>query len=520
MILIIVIETARRTTGMVFPLMILLSSLYVFLGHYIPGYWGHSFLNIESVFTHIYLTSDAVWGFMTGLSATVVASFIIFGSFLLSSGAGETMVDLAKRIAGKYVGGPAKVAVVSSAFFSMISDSPMANVATTGSFTIPMMKKLGYSNEFAGGVESVASTGGILTPPVMGATGFIMAEFLGISYTQVIIAAAIPAFLFYLSVFMGTHFQSVKLNLKPIPSSELPSYKNILVFSRMFNLVVPILTLLYTLFKGYSLFFVGTSAAVMVLVTFIFSDLNIKNIKSRLVKIPGFFERAGKAMLLIPAVLVSANIFLFMLNFTGLSLKFSQIVMSQGESFPIIYLLILIALLVMVLGCGLPVIAAYIMGVTVAIRGLSSLGIDPLAAHLFILYYSIIAGITPPFCPTVYVGAAIAQSDWLKTAWVSMKLAPTFYLMPFIFVFDNSLIMMGDTSVIIKNFITAAIGVILISGANMKYFITHNTFLESAGLLLAGLLMVIPGTYSDFIGILLGAIVIFVQTKRNKKVMV
>lgn len=512
----VILESARRTVGWAFPILVALGFIYTIWGNYIPGYWGHPPLTNSLILTLLYLSPEAVWGFMTGLSATYIAIFIIFGSLLLSAGGGQTFVDLSKILAGRFLGGPAKVAVIASGAFAMISGSPMANVATTGSFTIPMMKRLGYSSEFAAGVESTASTGGILTPPIMGAAGFVMAEFLGIPYLKVIIAAAIPAFLFYVAVFMGVHFQSVKLNLKPIPKDDLPSIKSILTFSKMGGVFVPIITLLYMLFKGYSLTLVGTSASIAILVIYIFSDLSFQNIKSRLLEIPSMFAKAGKAIIIIVPVLVSANMFLFLLNHTGLNLKFSTFILSLsgGNLFTI---LLLVGILVMILGCGLPVTAAYIMGVTVAGPALIKLGIHPMAAHLFILYYSIIAGITPPVCPTVYVGAAIAQSDWLKTAWVAIRLAPILYIMPFVFVFDNTYIMIGSPWLIIYNVLTATLGVIIIASGTMGQFFRRCNNLERIVLALAGILVLLPGYLMDVIGISITAFIIFMQILQNRR---
>jgi len=516
--IIVVFEAARRTAGWAFPILAAAVLAYTLWGQYIPSYWGHPPLGLPNILTRIYLSPDAMWGFMTGLSATYIAMFVIFGSFLLASGAGQTFVDLAKCLAGKFIGGPAKVAVVSSGFFSMMSGSPMANVATTGSFTIPMMKKLGYSPEFAGGVEATASTGGILTPPIMGAAGFIMAEFLGIPYLKVIIAAAIPAFLFYVAAFMGIHFRAVKLNLKPVPREERPPLKSVLVPSRVIGVTLPVGVLLYMLIRGYSLTLVGTSACMAVLLTYIFSNLSQEGIKQRLRNMPHIFEKAGRAIIIIPPVLVSANIILFLLDFTGLNLKFSTFVLSLSGGY-LITILLLVGILVMILGCGLPVTAAYVMGVTVAAPALIELGVLPLAAHLFILYYSIIAGITPPVCPTVYVAVALAKSNWLKTAWVAMRLAPLLYLMPFIFVFDNTFIMVGPPWAILLNVSAATIGAIVLSGGIMGQLVTKCSIPGRLVLLASGVLLLLPaGYWANLLGGALAAIILIKQLRQKKKV--
>jgi len=513
--ILIVLESARRVAGLAFPILVFLGFLYALYGHYIVGYWGHPKISMSYMLSLIYLSPDAIWGFMTGLSATYIALFVIFGSLLLSCGGGQTLVDLSKIIAGKLIGGPAKVAVIASAAFSMISGSPMANVATTGSFTIPMMKRLGYPSEFAGGVESAASTAGILTPPIMGAAAFIMAEFLQIPYLKVCISAAIPAFLFYLSVFMGVHFQSLKLNLKSIPEKDIPNIREVFTLPKMAGVFLPIIVLLFLLFRGYSLSLVGTCASLSILIVYLFSDFHYKNIYRRLFEIPRIFAEAGKAVIIMAPVLTSANILLFLLDHTGINLKFSNFVMSMSGG-NLFVILLLTGVLVMILGCGLPATAAYVLGVTVAVPSLVKLGINPISIHLFILYYSIIAGITPPVCPTVYVGAAIAQSNWLKTAWVTMKLAPLLYIMPFVFVFDPTYIMIGSTGVIIYNVIMATVGVIIMESGLMGHLINKCNIFERITLFIAGILLLIPGGSIDLIGIIISSLIIIGQIFKKK----
>jgi TRAP transporter 4TM/12TM fusion protein len=507
---IIVLESGRRTIGWVFPILTALFLVYSIWGHYIPGRYGHPYIPTSTILQYLYLSPNGIWGFMTGLSATYIALFVVFGSLLLHTGGGKTFIDLALLIAGRFRGGPAKVAVVASGFFAMMSGSPMANVATTGSFTIPLMKKLGYSSHFAGGVESAASSGGILTPPIMGGAAFIMAEFLGIPYLKVITAAAIPAFLFYLTAFMGVHFQSVKLNLKPVPKPELPPLKSTVTVSRMLGLVLPIATLLYLLVRGYSLSLVASSACMVILVTYVFSDFSLHNIKKRLLGLPSILEAAGKTVIGLVPILVSANIVLFLLNFTGLDLKFSNTVMGLGRASTFMSLL-MTGILVMILGTGLPTTAAYVLGILVAAPMLKSWGLLPLASHLFILYYSLLATITPPVCPTVFVAIGIAESDWLKTAWVAIRLAPLLYLMPFLFVFDNSFLLLGPVWPIILKIVTATAGAVVLSSGTMGYLLTKCNIIERLVLVASGLLLLLPGWQTDLIGI---AIVIVMAGKQ------
>lgn len=499
----VILETGRRTVGWVFPLLTALAFMYVLWGHYIPGHFGHAYMARSMIFRELYLSADGLWGFVTGLSATYIALFIIFGALLLHSGGGKTFIDLAMLVGGRFRGGAAKVAVLASGFFAMISGSSSANVATTGSFTIPMMKKLGYSPEFAGGVESAASTGGMLTPPVMGATAFIMAELLSVSYLKVVIAAVIPASLYYFTIFMGVHFQSVKLNLKPVPREELPPWRSILTVSRMSGILLPIGVLLYTLFKGYSLTFVGSSACFSLLLIYILSGRSLRGILERLRNIPSLLENGGKALVTIMPVLVCASMIIFLLNFAGLDFKFSTMFMSIGGANLFIGLL-LTGVLVMILGTGLPLTPAYMIGITVAGPMLINWGILPMAAHLFIVYYGSLSNITPPVCTAVFVASSIAKADFLKIAWAAMRLAPMLYIVPFLFVWDNTFIMIGSPWSILLNVGTAMLGAALLSSSVMGYLVTKCKIWERLALAASGTLLLVPTWQTDLWGWVLG----------------
>ena len=512
----IMLEATRRTIGWALSIVAATAFLYALLGQYIPGYWAHPGFALSNICTHLYLSADGMWGFMTGLSATYIAMFIIFGSLLLASGAGETLVEIAKYLTGRFRGGPAKVAILSSGFFAMISGSPTANVATTGAFTIPMMKKLGYKPEFAAGVEAAASSAGVLTPPIMGAAGFIIAEILGVTYLKVVIAAAIPAYLFYVAAFMGVHFQAVRLDLKPLPKEEIPAASSILIPSKMTTLVIPIGILLYMLIKGYSLMLVGTSACVAVLITYVISGFSIEAIKRRIIRVPSMLEKAGRTLVIIPAILVTAQMLLFFLEYTGLNLKFSIFVMSMGTEL-LLNKLILLGILVMVLGTGLPVSAAYLLGYSVAGTALVELGLLPMSIHLFILYYAVMANLTPPLCPAVYVASTIAGSNWLKSAGVALKLSPLLYLMPFIFVFDPTFIMIGAPAHILINVLTATIGAVLMSSGLIGQLVIRCNFLERIASTSSGVLLLLPGYKTDFLGVILICLILIEQMVRSGK---
>ena len=496
----LILEAARRSIGIAFPILTLVALAYALWGHLVPGLLGHAPVSLAVVLEFLYMSPEGIWGFLTGLSARYVAVFIIFGALMVNTGGGRTFIDLTILITGRFRGGPAKVSVVASGFFAMLSGSSGANVATTGAFTFPTMKRLGYSAEFAGGVEAASSTAGVLTPPIMGAAAFIMAELLGIPYLKVAIAAAIPALLFYVAAFMGVHFEAVKKGLAPIPRQDMPPVRSVITWSKMLGLFLPILVLLYMMVNGYSLPLVGASASAAILVLYILRSPH--SIKERLWNLPRIFDASGRTLASIAPMLVAANILYFCLHFTGLDFKLATMASQLAEG-NLVMALVMTGILVMILGCGLPSAAAYILGAIIAAPLLISWGIMPIAAHLFVLYYAVTSNITPPVCPAVFVAAHIAQSNWLRTAWVAMRIAPLIYFMPFVFIFDPSLILIGTPGQILLSVGTAIIGAIVLVSGTMGYFVTRCHIIERLLLAATGLLLVTPILQADIVGVFL-----------------
>jgi TRAP transporter 4TM/12TM fusion protein len=453
---------------------------------------------------------------LTGIAAVYISLFVIFGAILLTSGGGKTLIDLALLLTGRYRGGPAKVAVIASSVFGRLSGSSLANVATTGAFTIPLTKSLGYQPKFAGAVEAVASTGGSIMPPIMGTAAFIMAEFLGIPYLQIIIAAFVPAILFYTSVFMGVHFQAVKLDLKPVPAEQRPKRKDILTYPRISCLAIPVGVLMFFLARGYSLSMVGGTTCTAAILAYIFSDVSWNNMKERLRRMLPCLEAGGKALMFLTPVLVCANIVLGLLIGTGLIMKFSHLLVSFGQE-NLWLSLGIVALLVMILGTGLPATASYVIGVAVGASLLIGWGILPLAAHLFIFYFSRVAVITPPVCAAVFIASSIAQSEWLPTGITAVKLAPLLYLMPFIFVGDNTFLLMGPIPLILLNVSSAIFGVIILASGIIGQFIVKNKRYERLAMIAAGLFLLTPGWQLDLLGAILSAAVIARQILQRRK---
>ncbi|MGC8811262.1 MAG: TRAP transporter permease [bacterium] len=521
--ILLTLEASRRTIGLLFPFLTLLFILYALLGPYIPEIpliggslvnWGHRGFSLTYIIQIMFLSDQGLWGFVTGISATIVAMFIIFGAFILFTGGGETFIDLALWFTGRFYGGAAKVAVVASGFFGMISGSAVANVATTGTFTIPMMKRLKYGNEFAGAVEATASSGGQITPPIMGAGAFIMAEILEISYLKVAICAAIPAYLYYLGCFSAVHFESVKRNLGRVPSSEIKPIRAILKPSRSVPLLIPIFILLGFLLQGYTpetSAFWAIAAAV-----FLYLFSSPQDMRPRAARLLKGMEDGGRSMIKVVPLLVCANIIISLINITGIGVKLSEFILAiAGDN--TFLALVLAAIVTLILGMGVPTTAAYLLAAAVIAPSLKNMGFEAIAVHLFIFYFAILSAITPPVCAAVYVGAGIAQADWLKTAWIAMRLALVEYIIPFIFIYNTSLLFLGPWQTILTSFLTATIGVAMIGCATMGYLAGPlNVFMRLA-ILVGSTMCITPGYKSDLAGLSILGLIYAYQKIRARK---
>ncbi|GHV53312.1 C4-dicarboxylate ABC transporter [Deltaproteobacteria bacterium] len=510
----VVFLATKRLIGWAIPLLALLALVYALYGPIFPGIWKHSGISIRYVIEVLYLSDRGLWGLVTGISATIIATFMIFGTVLFSTGGGKAFMDLACWLTGNSYGGAAKLASVASGLFGMISGSAAANVATTGAFTIPLMKRLGYAPEFAGGVESSASSGGQIMPPIMGAAAFIMAEILSMSYSSLALAAIIPSLLFYLGVLCAVHFESKKLNYTGIPRSEIPHIRDILAPGNSLPVFLPIGVLMVYFFMGYT----PVSCALRALVVAVVFYLGIapREYKQRIKTLFNGLAEASKDMLSIIALIACAQILLAMIGLTGVGVKFTNIIISVGAS-NILLAGICAMIGTMILGMGLPTVAAYLLAAAVMGPALVRLGVEPIAAHFFIFYYSIFAGITPPVCGTVYIGASIAGANWLKTAWVAIRLSMGAYIVPFMFLYSPALLLVGTTSEIITCAITASIGVFCMAAGGMGYMLTRANILERAMFFGGGLLLIDPGTTTDIIGAGLVITTVLIQIWKQRK---
>ncbi|MCC8193105.1 MAG: TRAP transporter fused permease subunit [Deltaproteobacteria bacterium] len=513
----IVFYVTQRLIGWAIPLLSLFAVAYALFGPYFPGIWKHSGVSLNYIMEVLFLSDRGLWGLVTGISATIIAMFMIFGAVLFTTGGGKAFMDLATCITGNSYGGAGKLAAVASGLFGMISGSAAANVATTGAFTIPLMKRLGYAPEFAGGVESSASSGGQIMPPIMGAAAFIMAEILAMSYSKLALAAIIPSVLFYFGVILAIHFESKKMNYRGIPREEIPPFREVIHYKNSLAVFVPIGVLLVFFFMGYT----PVSCAMRALGAAVILYLGVapNEWKHRVkVLIDGLAE-ASKDMLSVIALIACAQVLLAMIGLTGVGVKFTNLIIAVGGSN--IFLAGVCAMLgTMLLGMGLPTVAAYLVAAAVMAPALIKLGVEPIAAHFFIFYYSIFAGITPPVCGTVFIGATIAGANWVKTAWVAMRLSLGAYIVPFMFLVSPALLLVGTTGEIVHCAITATLGVFAMSAGGMGYLLTRASILERLILFIGGLLMVEPNILTDTIGGALFALAIGIQVykwSRKKK---
>ncbi len=517
--ILLVLEAGRRTVGILFPILTIIFILYALIGQYIPDipivgkyleYWGHRGFSFRHVIQVMYLSDQGLWGFVTGISSTLVAVFIIFGGFLLATGAGEHFIDTAVWTTGRFYGGGAKVSIVASGFFGMLSGSAVANVATTGNFTIPLMKRLKYGNEFSGAVEATASAGGQITPPIMGAGAFLMAELLEMPYIQVAVCAVIPAFLYYLSILSAVYFESLKRGFGRVPEEDIKTFREIIRPSKSIPLFIPIIILVALMLSGRTPETSAFWAIFAFTVLFIFATLAPVEIRQRFIKLYSGISRIGLSLVKVVPLLVCANVIVSLISLTGIGVNASELIMSiSGQS--VILALLLAALVTLMLGMGIPTPAAYLLGASVLAPSLVSLGYHPVACHMFIFYFAILSALTPPVCAGVYVAAGIAGGDWIKTAWLAIRLGLITYILPFIFLTNISLLSLGTTWQVLWAVLTASIGAVMISGGTMGYFFGKPGIAIRLLLVLAAVLCFKYSYLYSFTGIGMGLCIVFYQ---------
>ena len=506
--LILIFEGGRRACKNL-AILGLIFLLYNFLGMFIPGELGHVGFSVKRVLNHMIWGSQGIFGIGIGVSATYIFLFVLFGSYLKYSGFSQFINDIALTMVGRSAGGPAKVAVLASALLGMINGSAIANVATTGTITIPMMKKTGYKKEFAAAVEAVASTGGQFAPPIMGAVGFVMAEFMGVSYTAVLLAACIPAFLYYLTLLFAVHFEAKRLGLSGLSKENIPNA--LLVLKKQGHLAIPLVVLISLLSVGFTPLF---AAVVSIFATIAASWLRKETRMTWSIIVQATVEGSRSAI----AVGMSCaiiGVIIGTVSLTGLGLNFGYImlrVVGEGQLYLAGFMVMLMSI---VLGMGVPGVAAYVIVSTVSVPVLIQAGAIPMAAHLFCLIYACLSNITPPVAMSSYVASGIADSDQTKTSLIAVKLGLTGFILPFFFL-DNPILLLGsaaDTPLLltIRAVLTSSIGVIALSSGLQGFLFLKLSIIERFLLVIAGLLFIETRLSTDIIALLMFLAIIVIQ---------
>ncbi|MCQ4725475.1 TRAP transporter permease [Anaerotignum faecicola] len=500
-------EAARRACGSL-AVLALVFLAYNFLGPLIPGELGHVGFSLKRVLSHMFWGSQGIFGVGIGVSATYIFLFVVFGAYLKYSGFSQFINDIALTLVGRSPGGPAKVAVLASALLGMINGSAIANVATTGTITIPLMKQTGYKPEFAAAVEAVASTGGQFAPPIMGAVGFVMAEFLGVSYTKVMLAACIPAFLYYLTLLFAVHFEAKKLGLKGLSKENIPNAVKVL--KERGHLLIPLIVLMVMMFMGYTPLF----AAVFATFATVAASWLRKDTRMYPSTIIAATVEGARGAVSVGVSCVIIGIIIGTVSLTGLGLNFGYIVLRIVGENQLVLGGVMVMVMSIILGMGVPGVAAYVIVATVAVPVLVDVGAMPMAAHMFCLIYACLSNITPPVAMSSYVASGIANSNQTKTSLIAVKLGLTGFILPFFFL-DNPLLLIGTSEAgtleIAQAVITASLGVIALSAALQGMLFDKCSFIERAMLLVAAVLAIDPNGFTDLIAVGLFAVVIIFQ---------
>jgi len=493
----IVLEATRRVIGLALPLTAVAFLIYAI---------GFTRITPQVLMEQLYFSTEGIFGSTLGVSASYVMLFVLFGSFMERSGTGQLFMDFSMSLTGHTAGGPGKVAIVSSALFGTVSGSAVANVMVDGPITIPLMKRTGFRPPFAAAVEAVASTGGQIMPPVMGAAAFVMAEFLAVPYAQVALWAAIPALLYYVSLFFAVHFDAKRYKLAGVPKSELPRFFRVMAVRG--HLFVPILVVLVGLILGYSAPLCALAGALTCIPMALLrastrGGIGWRNVFDALVD-------GARNTLSVAMACACAGIVIGCVTITGLGITFTQFVIVLAQS-SLVAALVLTAVAGIVLGMGMPTTPSYIVMVSLLVPAIIKLGAIPPAAHMFAFYFAILSAITPPVALAVFAAAGLAKSDLWANGWQAVRIAAATYIVPFMFVFEPSLMLIGDWFESLTSSASAVVGVMCLAAGLQGYLLREARWWERAVLVAAALLLIKPGYISDAIGLVLLAAVVFSQ---------
>ena len=493
----LVIEATRRVIGWALPI-----TAIIFLAY------GLFFVQVEPerLLDQLYMTTEGIFGTTLGVSAAYVIVFVLFGSFMERSGTGQLFMDFALSLTGHTAGGPGKVSVVSSSLFGTISGSAVANVMVDGPITIPLMKRTGFKPSFAAAVEATASTGGQIMPPIMGAAAFVMAEFLAVSYFQVTIWATLPAVLYYVAVFFAVHFEAKRTGLMGVPKSELPRLGRVMI--ERGHLFVPILIILGGMIAGYSAPLCALVGAVFCLPMALLRAGTRAGIGWR--SIWDALEDGARNALAVALACACAGIVIGTIALTGLGIVFTQLVIALAQN-SLVLALVMTMIAGIILGMGMPTTPAYIVMVSLLVPAIIKLGVIAPAAHMFAFYFAIISAITPPVALAVYAAAGLAKADLWESGLAAMRVGAPAFIVPFMFVYEPAIMMIGDWQDIVIAAVTAGVGCICLASGLQAYLLDRLTRWQQAGMIVAALLLIDPGLITDLIGFALGGAILLQQ---------
>lgn len=527
MTVVLVVEAARRVMGWMLPILGLIFLTYPFVSHFnwMPDRLLTRHYTISDIFGQMYLKTEGLYSSAIGASVTFIFLFILFGAFLAKSGMGKLFNDLAMALAGHKQGGPAKVAVISSGFMGSINGTAVANVVGTGSFTIPLMKKIGYDKNFAGAVEASASVGGQILPPVMGASAFIMAETTGVSYGTIALAATLPALLYYLGVLAQVHFRAGRDDLKGVPKADLPRVKEVL--KERGHLLIPIIALVFFLFQSIPVSYAAVYTIGLTIVVASFKKTTRMGFKEILEAL----EDGAKQSLSVMAACAVVGIIIGVVSLTSFGSVMTSSIMSIGAG-SLFLTLFFTMIASMILGMGLPSIPAYIITATMAAPALANFDIPTLVAHMFVFYFGLFANITPPVALAAFAGAGIAGGDPMRTGFQALKLSLAGFIVPFLFVYNPAMLMIDTTNAavnarefafpawttIVSITVTSIVGILALGAAVEGYFKTALNWFWRLFLGAGALMLIIPETITDVVGAVLVVIAIGYNIMKARKI--
>ncbi len=504
------IEAVRRSTAPALAGLMVIALAYLIFGHHLPGLLYHKKFSLDWIVETCYLLDDeGIYGSITGVSAVFVALFVIFGAFIAGLGLGQYFIDVACRLAGRSVGGPAKIAVISSAFFGTISGAASSNVFATGTFTIPLMRRMGYNPQFAGAVEAAASTGGQIMPPIMGAAAFLMAQITQIPYISICKAALPAAVLYFLCVGLTVHYEALRKGLKSLDVLEAVPIRTLI---KDLYLTIPIIVLLVLMIRGYSPFmgaFVGSIAALGIS----YVDRQRWMTPRKLIEA---LDMGGRNMIMIACACAGAGLIISVIIKTGLGLQFTNLVISYSRGV-YLFAMFFVMIAAIILGMGLPTTAAYVLAVSVGGPTLIGMGGDVLAVHLFVFYFAIMACVTPPVALAAYAGASLAKTDPMSTAFDASRIAAAGYIIPYLFYFNQGILLRGSLIDIMLAIVTGVIGIYLLVLGLQGWMVTSLSFWQRVFLVAAAIFVPFPIVLANFQSVLLGLLLIAIFYTLQKK---